>query len=187
MQTVELRPNPSSSSAPRPDNIALFINICPLSLGPTTSPQLSRILQDGQQNYTIHVLVLYNSPLSEDKGKHLTLNFYLLLVNKFDKYPRLTCDSPHLSASRHPLPRPASESPGDEEFDESELYLNVRKHRRKLGFGSLASPPAASHLVLNTPQIGEVHPIDLKILSDLFCVCGGVVTRGADARSEGAP
>lgn len=44
-QTLELRPSSPSSN---PADICLFIHVSPKSLGPTTTPQLSKLLHDTQ-------------------------------------------------------------------------------------------------------------------------------------------
>ena len=43
-QTLEMRPG--SPSATQPDNLGLLIHVSPESLGPTTSPQLSQLLEE---------------------------------------------------------------------------------------------------------------------------------------------
>lgn len=79
---------------------------------------------------------MYLSPA--DNAEYLVdLQFYLLLVNKEDYFPRLTSSSPGLLASRHPDPV---------DSDESDLNLKVREHRRKMGFGPLAATSVASLL-----------------------------------------
>ena len=154
IQTVEAKPT-SASSTPNPEDICLLINVSPKSLGPTTTPQLSKLLQDTQENYSIRIITLYKPRLLKDK--YLKLVFYLLLVNKYDQYPRLTCDSPHLSSSKHPEPLMAPLGSPIKEYDESDLNFSVRKRRRKLGFGSLATPSAASQVVINMSVIGKSY------------------------------
>ena len=98
--------------------------------------------------------MMYTDPdKSTDNVRYLELVFYLLLVNKEDIFPRLTCSGPHLRASCHPLPpnTPQSE-PGAEESD---LHLKVMEHRRKMGFGSLATPSAASQIVLDRERVDQ--------------------------------
>ena len=99
------------------------------------------------------MLALFTPEGVHDKAHILKLVCYLLLVNKFDQFPRLTCDSQPTS---HPLPT-SSSSPNsiDADNEESALGLKVREHRRRMGFGSLSSPSAASQVVLNTSLIDE--------------------------------
>lgn len=89
---------------------------------------------------------MYKQQAAEDRPRHLKLSFFLLLVNKSDFFPRLTCDSPHLSATHHSLTPTTTLGPLEQKRGESELNFNVRKHRRKLGFGSLTSPSGPSQV-----------------------------------------
>lgn len=162
---MELRSSgkPSSSSESTGD-ICLHIDVCPQSLGPTTSPQLSKLIQDAQESYLIHVIAMCG-----DNNPHcLDLVFYLLLVNKYDKFPRPTCASlnPSTSISRYSIP---STKPGLSPEDpthnpESELHLSVRKRRLKLGLDPLLRPSTASQLVLDGSLIQE----HIRSLQGLF-------------------
>lgn len=152
MQTIELRSKSSSSDTE--ESICLHIDVCPQSLGPTTSPQISKLLQDAQENYLIHVIAM-----CEDKSPHtLDLVFYLLLVNMFDKFPRPTCESAPLPSSQYGASQNRfARSPDDlTGSTESELYLSVRKHRLKLGLEPMLQVSStASQLVLDGSLIQE--------------------------------
>jgi len=52
METFELCPGASRSHSSH-EEICLLIDVSPHSLGPTTTPQLSRLLQDFQESYSI--------------------------------------------------------------------------------------------------------------------------------------
>lgn len=151
MQTVELQ---STSSPPdAKGNICLHINVCPQSLGPTTSPQLSKLLEDAQEHYHIHIIAL-----CEDKSLHsLELVFYLLLVDKYDKFPRPTCESAQLPSSQYgTYSSKLAVSPEElTQSTESELHLSVRKHRLKLGLEPVHRSSTASQLVLDGNLIQE--------------------------------
>jgi len=151
MQTKELCSAANMGSSATED-VCLLINVSPQHLGPTTSPQLSRLLQDGQENYMIQIIALCDL----SNSMHcLHLVFYLLLVNKYDKFPRLTCDSPRQSAFHGRFPTKSSLSPDDTTVIESELHLSVQKHRMKLGLDPLLKPSTASQLVLDGRLIHE--------------------------------
>ena len=166
MQTMELRSpgSQSGSSETTASDICLHINVCPQSLGPTTSPQLSKLLQDAQENYSIHIVAM----CEVDNAHRLELIFYLLLVNKYDKFPRLTCDWPHLNSSglQHAIPstKPAlsPEDPTLSPGPESELHLSVRKRRLKLGLDPFLRPSTASQLVLDGSLI-RLHIQGLQV------------------------
>lgn len=159
MQTLELRPSRShgtaSSDTATMSDICLHINVSPESLGPTTSLQLSKLLQDCQECYAIHVIAV-----CEEKNPHcLNLIFYLLLVNINDKFPRRTHESSLHSLhpdSQYTAARagPSPEDPGHE--SDSELHLSVRKHRLKLGLDPLLrSSSSAARLVQDEGLIQE--------------------------------
>ena len=153
MQTLELRSagkreNPSASTTT--GDICLHIDVCPRSLGPTTSPQLSKLLEDAQESYAIHVIAVCD----EHKPHCLNLIFYLLLVNINNKFPRLTCDSSlytvnsSFSASKYGATR-LGQSPDESLHNpESELHLSMRKRRIKLGLDPQLRS-TASQLVLD--------------------------------------
>lgn len=153
MQTMELRSAGGVGSSATED-VCLLINVSPQHLGPTTSPQLSKLLQDGQENYMIQIIALRDL---SDSAHCLCLIFYLLLVNKYDKFPRLTCDSPQKDRSvfQSRFPTKSSLSPDDTTVIESELHLSVKKHRMKLGLDPLLKPSTASQLVLDSRLIHE--------------------------------
>ena len=94
---------------------------------------------------------------SEDTKHTLKLTYFLLLVHKSDKFPRLTRDSPDHSPACHALPPSLLDRDSDNEGtnQESELNIQVREHRRKMGFGSLSTPTLASQIVLNKLLIEE--------------------------------
>lgn len=75
--------------------------------------------------------------------------FYLLLVNKGDVFPCLTSNAPQLSASCHPLPPTASEGVAED----SDLNLKVKEHRRKMGYGLMDAPSAASQILLYQEKV----------------------------------
>ena len=147
MQTLELRPTRTQtpSSGTTMSDICLHINVCPESLGPTTSLQLSKLLQDAQECYAIHVIAV-----CEEKNQHcLNLVFYLLLVNINDRFPRRTRDASSHGSSLHPdsqyVPTRAGPSPEDPVHElDSELHLSVKKHRLKLGLDPLLRPSSSS-------------------------------------------
>lgn len=151
MQTMDLRSAASTGSS-APEDVCLLINVSPQHLGPTTTPQLSRLLQDGQESYRIQIIALCDL---SDSAHCLRLVFYLLLVNKYDKFPRLTCDSPRLSSFQSRFSAKSSLSPDDTTVIESELHLSVQKHRMKLGLDPLLKPSTASQLVLDSRLIHE--------------------------------
>ena len=152
-----MRGGTSRPLSPSNEDICLLIDVSPRSLGPTTTPELSRLLENFEESYFIRqalpllstvplltqsdwffrVLMMYKP---EDHSRHLNLSFFLLLVNKFDSFPRLTCDSSQLGTTHHPFPHTIPLDPPQQGRDESDLNFNVRKHRRKLGLGSLTSP-----------------------------------------------
>lgn len=151
MQTMELQSKSSTSDTE--GNICLHINVCPQSLGPTTSPQLSKLLEDAHDNYQIHVIAM-----CEDKALQcLELIFYLLLVDKYDKFPRPTCESAPLPNSPYSTSSTKLAVSPDEltQSTESELHLSVRKHRLKLGLEPVLRSSTASQLVLNEILIQE--------------------------------
>lgn len=151
MHTIELQSKSSTSDTK--GNICLHINVCPQSLGPTTSPQLSKLLEDAQENYQIHIIAM-----CEDKNlQYLELVFYLLLVDKYDKFPRPTCESAPLPNSPYSAySRKLAVSPDElTQSTESELHLSVRKHRLKLGLEPVLRSSTASQLVLNESLIQE--------------------------------
>lgn len=126
-----------------------------------------------QANYSIRVLALYIPEGIQDKGRLLKLVFYLLLVNKYEQFPRLTCDSQPTS---HPIPTSTSNTlPSShphtshtlnaaDSDEESALGLKVREHRRKLGFSSLSAPSAASQVVVNTSLIeGQMRNVQTHL------------------------
>lgn len=159
MQTLELRSNngSSGSSEMTVDDICLHINVSPKSLGPTTSPQLSKLLQDAQESYAIHIIAM-----REDTSPHcLCLAFYLLLVNINERFPRLTCNLlPHSSdatSTQYPL-QPAKSGISPEEStihdQESELHMSMRKRRLKLGLDPLHRS-TASRLISDGKLVHE--------------------------------
>ena len=158
MQTLELR-----SARRRPESsitdICLHIDVSPQSLGPTTSPQLSKLLQDSHDSYSIHVVAM-----SGDTTPHrLKLVFYLLLVNHRNQFPRLTHDP---SSPGNQVSTPAAvqhEVPANTEdpthgslstSSETELHLTVRKRRLQLGLDP-NQRPAASLLVTDEGLVKE--------------------------------
>ena len=153
MQSLELRPAGKGSSDSLSQDICLHIDVCPEKLGPTTSPQLSKLLRDAQESYSIHVLVMHE----EDNPHCLNLVFYLLLVNIHDKFPRLTLDtSSHTSSSTTQSGNPLHSPEDLTHHSESELHMSVRKRRLKLGLDPLLRPTSsASQLVLDDALMRE--------------------------------
>ncbi len=180
--TLDLKLHPAGSAAPdTAPEIGLLINVCKDSLGPTTSPQLSLLMQENkvshsystiriiakfpslppfQASYSIRVVAIF-TPLesSSDQVQYLQLVFYLLLVNKEDLFPCLTSPSPQHSASCHALPPTAPQREAEEE-EESDLHLKVQEHRRKMGYGIRPSGSPASQLVLDKEKVeGQIHAV----------------------------
>ncbi len=92
------------------------------------------------------------SPIpSSDQVKYLELVFYLLLVNKEDFFPRLTCKSSEHRLSCHALPPNTPQV----QPQESDLNLKVREYRRKMGFGSLSTPSEGSEIVLDQSKVDQ--------------------------------
>ena len=155
MQTLELRAaggKPGSLTTTTSD-ICLHIDVSPQSLGPTTSPQLSKLLRDAEESYAIHVV----ATCDEDTNPHcLTLAFYLLLVNLRERFPRLTHDpSPGIATSpqydRVLLPSPEEPT----HASETELHVSVRRRRMKLGLDPPHLRSTASQLVVDGKLIRD--------------------------------
>ena len=158
MQTKALS-SVSSSGSSASEDVCLVLNVSPEHLGPTTSPELSNLLRDGHESYKIQVIALCDL---SDSTHALKLDFYLLLVHKFDKFPRLTCSTPPQDTPRMRIPLKISHSPEEATVIESELHLSVRKHRMKLGLDPLLKPTSASQLVLDDQLIGQ-HMARLRV------------------------
>lgn len=78
-------------------------------------------------------------------------------MNSRDKFPCLTSDSPELSASRHSLPLP---QPPHQQAEESDLNHKVREHRRKMGYGLMATPSTASqHMLARENVESRLHAV----------------------------
>ena len=89
------------------------------------------------------------------REQYLELAFYLLLVNSEEKFPCLTSDLPVLTASCHAVPPSVSE----DLTEESDLNVQVREHRRRMGYGLMATP-TASRQVLSAEKVGsQVHAV----------------------------
>ena len=142
LQTLELCHRKDKSSSFVTD-IGLMINLSPSMVGPTTTPEISRILADIQDFYFALVVIV---PVTLE-AYNLQLHVYVILVNKTDVFPRLTVNlSP---------PKVRSRANDDSSEVQSQLHSSVCTHRRKLGYGSLSSPSAASQLVINSLIIRE--------------------------------
>jgi hypothetical protein len=151
LQTLELRP--PGRATPSSGDICLHIDVSPASLGPTTSPQLSKLLQDAQESYSIHVVAM-----CEDSNPHcLNLAFYLLLVNNREKFPRRALDSSPVATDTTTNSQctilPSPEEPAAHASD-SELHVSVRKRRIKLGLDAHLRSKA-SRLVVDGGLIRE--------------------------------
>jgi hypothetical protein len=154
MHTLELGPAGTSTASSSTSSICLHIDVSPQSLGPTTSPQLSKLLQDAHESYSIHVVAM-----CEDANPHcLVLAFYLLLVNFRDKFPRLTRDRHSSSIVLAPLSSQYNILPSPDELaqqsSETELHLSVRKRRMKLGLDP-HQRSVSSQLVVDGALIAE--------------------------------
>ena len=158
MHTLELR-----SSGKRADSsvsdICLHIDVSPQSLGPTTSPQLSKLLRDSQENYAIHIVAT-----SDDTSPYrLQLTFFLLLVNLREQFPRLTRESSAISPSSHTMAEsqrssvmPSSpEDPIPGSSSETELYLSMKKQRIKLGLDPNVHSEVTQQLVSDEGLVRE--------------------------------
>ena len=51
-QTIELQVGGAATSDLRPENVGLLINVSPQHLGPTTTPELSKIIEETQVKHT---------------------------------------------------------------------------------------------------------------------------------------
>lgn len=105
------------------------------------------------------MLALYSpssSPSSSGQQLILQLKFYLLLVNSEEKFPCLISDCPELTASRHALPPTAPEALTE---GESDLNLKVKEHRRRMGYGLMATPTASRHLLRKESVECQVHAV----------------------------
>jgi hypothetical protein len=127
-------------------DVSLFINMA--TLGNITTPELSRILHDTANQYNIIILAV---PNSDHSNSTISLSIYMILVNKHDKFPRLTVYSPLVGGGA---------TTPTEDLDlvnekQSELHLSVQSHRRKLGYGSLNTPTGGSSVVINESIINE--------------------------------
>ena len=58
-QTIESQALPLSGLSPPTEDICLLINVSPDCLGPTTSPQLSRLMEDTREHYAIYIIIVY--------------------------------------------------------------------------------------------------------------------------------
>ena len=160
LQALELRSLTGSGSRQQTaaseesvEDICLHIDVSSgENLSPATSPQLSKLLEDAQEGYAVHVLVT-----REVASPHcLGLAFYLLLVNINERFPRLTRDSSPLapdtvaavvattSSTQSGGIFPSSGKPGQSSNEstslrsqESELHVSMRKRRMKLGLDPL--------------------------------------------------
>ena len=161
LQTLELEHNAPESSESVPSGsiltkVCLFMDLSPESLGLTTTPELSQILQVTCEDYHIIILVLLDDNIFSTSS--LSLRLFLLLVNKTEQFPRLTVDAPVVSRSKGSGTRSALSMDPDEVQgggQESILHHSVRHSRRKLGYGSLNSPSSGSQVVINPSVISE--------------------------------
>ena len=151
LKTFELHHGKYKSSSDVSD-VGLMINLCPSTIGPTTTPEISRILTDTQDFYDSLVVIV---PILLE-SRNLQLQIYMTLVNRTDKFPRLT-----VNLSPHQLQLVEND---DSMEMQSQLHCSVRTHRRKLGYGSLSSPSAASQLVINSLVIRD-HVSALQVSS----------------------
>ena len=164
VQTLELEHNPSESSESISGSsalakVSLFMDLSPATVGLTTTPELSQILQVTCEDYHIIILVLLDNNVLSSSS--LSLWLFLLLVNKTERFPRLTIDASAVSHSKgsstHSTLSPMSIDPVEVQggSKESLLHHSVRNSRRKLGYGSLSSPSSGSQVVINPNVISE--------------------------------
>ena len=59
LQTVELQVGDLVTSELPPDAIGLLINVSPQSLGPTTTPELSKIIEETQVKLHVDLVYMY--------------------------------------------------------------------------------------------------------------------------------
>lgn len=148
----------------------LMIDLRSSITGGITAPELSCVLKETKDMY--NVIVLAMPDVNEGAGPvatELPLMIYMLLVNKLEMYPRLTSNSPLISHTSRKAPivmtsegeiisavgrGDSSTSLGLEKL--SELQDSVMYHRRKLGYGSLASPSSTSEMVFNPHVLNEL-------------------------------
>ena len=149
MTTIEGRPNLSASQLP-PHHLCLLLDISPENLGITTEVCFTNLLQVTQHQYEVMLLLAYkNGGLSQPQQQHLPqpqknsleLILYLVLLNKYEEFPRLS----HFQlATPSPSPSPELINPDDED-----LHISVQRKRRSLGYESLYSPSSASQVYSN--------------------------------------
>ena len=149
MTTIEGRPNLSASQLP-PHHLCLLLDISPENLGITTEVCFTNLLQVTQHQYEVMLLLAYkNGGLSQSQQQHLPqqekncleLILYLVLLNKYEEFPRLS----HFQlATPSPSPSPELINPDDED-----LHISVQRKRRSLGYESLYSPSSASQVYSN--------------------------------------
>ena len=164
VQTLELEHNPPGSSESASissalTKVSLFMDLSPATVGLTTTPELSQILQVTCEDYHIIILVLLDDTVLSTSS--LSLRLYLLLVNKTECFPRLTIDAPAVSPSKGSSTHSATSAmfmdPAEVQSGghESLLHHSVRNTRRKMGYGSLNSPSSGSQVVINPNVISE--------------------------------
>lgn len=166
LQTLELIHTEDTIDTPSSlYEVALMIDLS--QIGNITTPEISRVIDETRDQY--HVVVLgvpfiaskSQSPL-DSNHKLLSLNIYMLLVDKVEMYPRLTVISPigtrketsEISSNRIDEVVVSVVSSSEDE-KESKLRESVRDHRRRLGYGSLNTPSAGSEIVINEGLIME--------------------------------
>ena len=165
VQTLELEHNPpesaeSVSGSSDLAKVCMFMDLSLETVGLTTTPELSQLLQVTCEDYHIIVLVLLDNGVPSTTFS-LSLQLFLLLVNKTERFPRLTIDAPAVSHSKGAGTRSIASFmfTDSEEVQggsrESLLHHSVRSSRRKLGYGSLNSPSSGSQVVINPNLISE--------------------------------
>ena len=141
MTTIEGRPNLSASQLP-PHHLCLLLDISPENLGVTTEVCFTNLLQVTQHQYEVMLLLAYkNGGQSQQQKNSLELILYLVLLNKYEEFPRLS----HFQlATLSPSPSPELINADDED-----LHISVQRKRRSLGYESLYSPSSASQVHSN--------------------------------------
>ena len=145
MTTIEGRPNLSASQLP-PHYLCLLLDISPENLGVTTEVCFTNLLQVTQHQYEVMLLLAYKdggqqSHQPQQQKNSLELMLYLVLLNKYEEFPRLS----HFYLAT-PSPSPSTELIN---VDDENLHVSVQRKRRSLGYESLYAPSSASQVYSN--------------------------------------